>query len=70
MDASNDKKTPSVHFNSVQNEEVLQAWSCLYNCHHMGVPAVAQRVMNLPSNHADVGSSPGLSQWVKDLALL
>ena len=35
----------------------------------MGVPVVAQRVKNLSSIHEDVGSVPGLVQWVKDLAL-
>ena len=34
-----------------------------------GVPVVAQRVMNMTSNHEDMGSIPGLVQWVKDLVL-
>ena len=35
-----------------------------------GVPIVAQQVKNWPNIHEDAGSIPGLTQCVKDLALL
>ena len=35
----------------------------------LGVPPLAQQVKNQTSIHEDVGSIPGLTPWIKDLAL-
>ena len=43
--------------------------SCFFKNIVLGVPVVAQCVKNLNSTHEDTGLIPGLTQWVKGLAL-
>ena len=37
---------------------------------YFGSSRCGSEVTNLTSMHKDVGSTPGLAQWVRDLALL
>ena len=54
-------------------DEILQYCKGLVasikNNHVLGVPIMAQWLTNPTRNHEGVGLIPGLTQWVKDLAL-
>ena len=57
------KGTPTILFYGGQITVVFK------NIWQWGVPVMAQWLTNPTSIHEDTGSIPGLTQWVRDLAL-
>ena len=47
----------------------LKTMQCCQKMEPGGVPIVVQWLTNPTSVHEDQGLTPGLTQWVKDLAL-
>ena len=61
-----------LNLSKVDINSFLHLWTSIPNEleNKIGVPIVAQWLMNPTRNHEVVCSIPGLAQWVKDLALL
>ena len=49
--------------------EVYIIWGTLFKKKNVGLPDVAQKIMNPTNIHEDEGSIPGLAQCAKDLVL-
>ena len=45
------------------------AQGCSSIQHNLGIPSVARWLMNQASIYEDIGSIPGLTQWIKDPVL-
>ena len=61
-----------LHLFTFKSEEIQTLWYVLAVSKKriVGVPVVAQWLMNPTKNHEVLGSIPSLAQWVKDLAWL